>query len=162
MELSTSTTKNGIRARTGEFVADGKLFTTNESGAVISKKYMENGWSNYQGKWYYYQNGIAYTGWAGAYYVRNGEMVCNSIVEWKGKRYYVGEDGKYLVNTWCNDGYSYCNRRWFSYAVVKRLTERSTISIGKVWYIHISFMEKVSTQKKVHICYQMTMHRAGS
>ena len=68
---------------------------------------MENGWSNYQGKWYYYQNGIAYTGWAGAYYVRNGEMVCNSIVEWNGKRYYVGEDGKYFVNTWCNDGYSY-------------------------------------------------------
>ena len=98
--------QNGIM-QTGEFVADGKLFTTNESGAVISKKYMENGWSNYQGKWYYYQNGIAYTGWAGAYYVRNGEMVCNSIVEWKGKRYYVGEDGKYLVNTWCNDGYSY-------------------------------------------------------
>ena len=71
--------QNGIM-QTGEFVADGKLFTTNESGAVISKKYMENGWSNYQGKWYYYQNGIAYTGWAGAYYVRNGEMVCNSIV----------------------------------------------------------------------------------
>ena len=40
--------QNGIM-QTGEFVADGKLFTTNESGAVISKKYMENGWSNYQG-----------------------------------------------------------------------------------------------------------------
>ena len=44
----------------------------------------------------------------------------------------------------------------------KRLMERSTISIGKVWYIHISFMEKVSTQKKVPICHRMATHRAGS
>ena len=98
--------RNGTM-QTGEFVVNGKLFTTNENGVVLSKTTMKNGWTNCQGSWYYYQNGIAYTGFVGAYYVIDGKMVSNRIVEWKGKRYYVGEDGKYLVNTWCNDGYSY-------------------------------------------------------
>ena len=98
--------RNGTM-QTGEFVVNGKLFTTNENGVVLSKTTMKNGWTNCQGSWYYYQNGISYTGFVGAYYVIDGKMVSNRIVEWKGKRYYVGEDGKYLVNTWCNDGYSY-------------------------------------------------------
>ena len=98
--------RNGTM-QTGEFVVNGKLFTTNENGVVLSKTTMKNGWTNCQGSWYYYQNGIAYTGFVGAYYVIDGKMVSNRIVECKGKRYYVGEDGKYLVNTWCNDGYSY-------------------------------------------------------
>ena len=98
--------RNGTM-QTGEFVVNGKLFTINENGVVLSKTTMKNGWTNCQGSWYYYQNGIAYTGFVGAYYVIDGKMVSNRIVEWKGKRYYVGEDGKYLVNTWCNDGYSY-------------------------------------------------------
>ena len=98
--------RNGTM-QTGEFVVNGKLFTTNENGVVLSKTTMKNGWTNCQGSWYFYQNGIAYTGFVGAYYVIDGKMVSNRIVEWKGKRYYVGEDGKYLVNTWCNDGYSY-------------------------------------------------------
>lgn len=98
--------RNGTM-QTGEFVVNGKLFTTNENGVVLSKTTMKNGWTNCQGSWYYYQNGIAYTGFVGAYYVIDGKMVSNRIVEWKGKRYYVGEDGKYLVNTWCNGGRSY-------------------------------------------------------
>lgn len=98
--------RNGTM-QTGEFVVNGKLFTINENGVVLSKTTMKNGWTNCQGSWYYYQNGISYTGFVGAYYVIDGKMVSNRIVEWKGKRYYVGEDGKYLVNTWCNDGYSY-------------------------------------------------------
>ena len=45
--------------QTGEFVVNGKLFTTNENGVVLSKTTMKNGWTNCQGSWYYYQNGIA-------------------------------------------------------------------------------------------------------
>ena len=44
----------------------------------------------------------------------------------------------------------------------KRLTESSTISIGKAYFIHISIMEKVFSQGKVPICHQMATHRAGS
>ena len=44
----------------------------------------------------------------------------------------------------------------------KRLTESSTISIGKVYFTHISIMEKVFTQRKVPICHRMATHRAGS
>ena len=98
--------RNGTM-QTGEFVVNEKLFTTNENGVVLSKTTMKNGWTNCQGSWYYYQNGIAYTGFVGAYYVIDGKMVSNRIVEWKDNRYYIGSDGRYLANTWCNGGRSY-------------------------------------------------------
>ena len=98
--------QNGIM-QTGEFVVNGKLFTTDENGVVLSKKTMKNGWTSYEGNSYYYQDGTAYTGFVGDYYVSNGRMVRNEIVEWKNHKYYIGSDGKYLSNTWCNNRRSY-------------------------------------------------------
>ena len=46
--------QNGVM-QIGEFVVDGKLFTTDASGAVISKKKPQDGWTSYNGNWYYYQ-----------------------------------------------------------------------------------------------------------
>ena len=37
--------RNGTM-QTGEFVVNGKLFTTNENGVVLSKTTMKNGWTN--------------------------------------------------------------------------------------------------------------------
>lgn len=91
----------------GEFVVDRKLFTTDASGAVISKKKPQDGWTSYNGNWYYYKDGTAYTGFVGDYYVILGELIHNEIVLWNGKSYYIGEDGRYLANTWCNNGASY-------------------------------------------------------
>ena len=91
--------------QTGEVVADGKLITTNGSGAITSRTVMENGWKSYNGEWYYYQSGKPYTGWVGAYYVKDGKMVCNDIVVSNKNYYYVGEDGAYLTNAWIDDTY---------------------------------------------------------
>ena len=66
---------------------------------------MENGWKSYNGEWYYYQSGKPYTGWVGAYYVKDGKMVCNDIVVSNKKYYYLGEDGAYLTNAWIDDTY---------------------------------------------------------
>ena len=98
--------QNGVM-QIGEFVVDRKLFTTDASGAVISKKKLQDGWTSYKGNWYYYKDGTAYTGFVGDYYVILGEMIHNQIVLWNGKRYCIGEDGRYLANTWCNNGASY-------------------------------------------------------
>ena len=56
--------RNGTM-QTGEFVVNGKLFTTNENGVVLSKTTMKM-LDKLPGSWYYYQNGIAYTGFVGA------------------------------------------------------------------------------------------------
>ena len=53
--------RNGTM-QTGEFVVNGKLFTTNVKWSCAQQDDYENGWTNCQGSWYYYQNGIAYTG----------------------------------------------------------------------------------------------------
>ena len=98
--------QNGVM-QIGEFVVDRKLFTTDASGAVISKKKPQDGWTSYNGNWYYYKDGTAYTGFVGDYYVILGELIHNEIVLWNGKSYYIGEDGRYLANTWCNNGASY-------------------------------------------------------
>ena len=58
----------------GEFVVDRKLFTTDASGAVISKKKLQDGWTSYKGNWYYYKDGTAYTGFVGDYCVILGEF----------------------------------------------------------------------------------------
>ena len=98
--------QNGVM-QIGEFVVDRKLFTTDASGAVISKKKPQDGWTSYNGNWYYYKDGTAYIGFVGDYYVILGELIHNEIVLWNGKSYYIGEDGRYLANTWCNNGASY-------------------------------------------------------
>ncbi len=45
-------------------MVNGKLFTTDENGVVLSKKTMKNGWTSYEGNSYYYQDGTAYTGFS--------------------------------------------------------------------------------------------------
>ena len=90
--------------QTGQIVAGTNLLTTDSSGAVIATSPMQDGWSCYGDEWYYYQNGKPYTGWVGAYYIDDGHMVRNSMVIWKDKTYYLGEDGAYVTNTWC-EGY---------------------------------------------------------
>ena len=89
---------------TGQIVVGTNLLTTDSSGAVIATSPMQDGWSCYGDEWYYYQNGKPYTGWVGAYYIDDGHMVRNSMVILKDKKYYLGEDGAYVTNTWC-EGY---------------------------------------------------------
>ena len=98
-------TINGVRyyfdetgaMQTNDVLVNNNLITINESGAVTGTKSMEDGWNCYAGQWYYYQNGRPYTGWVGAYYIKNGEMLSNTVAN----GYYVGKDGAYVTNSWC-------------------------------------------------------------
>lgn len=101
---------NGIM-QTGQVIVDSganrKVITTNKSGAVTSVAVPKNGWSSYNGEWYYYQKGTPYTGWVGSYYVEKGHMLQDQIITWNNKRYYVDENGKYQTNKWIKDGWYY-------------------------------------------------------
>ena len=95
--------------QTTSTVADGRVIVINSSGVVTDMKALEDGWSCYNGEWYYYQNRNPYTGWVGDYYVYEGHMCCNAVVPYyaSGDRYYAGEDGTYQRNAWCGDGRYY-------------------------------------------------------
>lgn len=93
--------------KTNDVVVNGKVLMIDESGAVIGTKAIEDGWSQYDGEWYYYQNKKPYTGWVGTYYIYNGEMCRDSEILWQDKSYYIGEDGAYLTNAWIKDGMYY-------------------------------------------------------
>ena len=138
--------QNGIM-QTGEFVVNGKLFTTDENGVVLSKKTMKNGWTSYEGNSYYYQDGTAYTGFVGDYYVSNGRMVRNEIVEWKNHKYYIGSDGKYLSNTWCNNRRSYATPNGTLVCSEWKQIDGKQYYFGwggelQPYYLYVSFDEK--------------------
>ena len=87
-----------------------RFATISDSGTVTDIKSMEDGWSCYNGEWYYYQNRSPYTGWVGEYYVYEGRMCRNSTVPYNafyGTKYYVGEDGTRQSNVWSEDGNYY-------------------------------------------------------
>ena len=92
----------------GEKVVDGKILTTDASGAVTVSEIAADGWSRCDGEYYYYQNGKPYTGWVGAYYVSNGLMLRDTaVVDQSGNQYWVNEYGVYQTNRWISDGYGY-------------------------------------------------------
>ena len=92
----------------GEKVIDGKVVTTDASGAIISNQIAADGWSRCDGEYYYYKKGHPYTGWVGSYYVLNGLMQRNTIViDEQENPYWVNEYGVYQTNSWVDNGNSY-------------------------------------------------------
>ena len=73
---------------------DGKatLVSYNQDGSVKSKKVISDGWTLHGGRYYYYKNGKAYTGWVGDFYVKAGVMLRNKITP---TGYWVDQDGAY-------------------------------------------------------------------
>ena len=86
--------------QTGQVIVGDKLLTIDDSGAIVATSAVQDGWSYYGNEWYYYQDGKPYTGWVGDYYVRDGQMSHNTIINWQNKRYYLGKDGVYMRNAW--------------------------------------------------------------
>lgn len=93
----------------GEAVVYNELIMTDENGAIKGRLSLEDGWSYHDGECYYTRNGEPYTGWVGAYYVENGCMLRNQIVQdpTSKKYYWVDEYGVYQTNRWISDGYGY-------------------------------------------------------
>ena len=77
------------------------LETDNRNGQMVT------GWKLHKGNWYFlFENGaMAHGGWVKVdekwYCFRdpNGEMEASKIIPYRGKNYYVGEDGAMVVNT---------------------------------------------------------------
>ncbi len=82
------------------FGKDGVLESTTEDA-------LKDGWTYIDGNAYYYKNGKPYTGWVGDYYVSGGHMQVNSICTINDKTYYLGTDGKYVKNSWIENGSTY-------------------------------------------------------
>ena len=89
---------------TGEIVVGTKVITTDDNGVVTNVKHIENGWSCHNGVWYYYMNGEPYTGVVGKYWVVDGKMKEDVLLEpntWTGNgSYYTKEDGKMAWFEW--------------------------------------------------------------
>ena len=91
--------------QTGQVVVGSNMLTFDANGGMIATNPMPDGWTYYNNEWFYYQNGKPYTGWVGAYYIRSGNMLVDTTVDWHGKTYYLGEDGAYLTNAWYGNWY---------------------------------------------------------
>lgn len=89
----------------GTFVFGNKIYTTDASGAVISKTPLPDGWTYSDGDVLYSKNGAPYTGWVGDYYVENGYMLYNQRIQYGDKYYYLGADGRYVKNGLFRDCY---------------------------------------------------------
>ena len=119
-----------------------RLIMISDSGAVTDIKSMEDGWSCYDGEWYYYQNRNPYTGWLGDYYIENGRMCRDTTMPYNslgGTKYYLGEDGVHQRNTWCGNGRYYAKADG-------TLARNEWLSIDGTLYYFNSYSEK-STEK---------------
>lgn len=127
---------------TEDVVVNRKVVTTNKNGAIIGSAKLKDGWSSYNGERYYYKNGKAYTGWVGDYYIENGCMLRNQVIDVSGKKYYngdsnlaslknkyyIGEDGTCQKNKWVNNG-------WFYAKADGTLAQNEWLKIdGKIYY----------------------------
>lgn len=84
-------------------IYENQIISTNGDGVVVSKT-DANGWiyDNREGYGYvyYYENGEAFDGWKGDYFIENGEMRRDSVVYSNDKNYYVGKNGLCVYNQW--------------------------------------------------------------
>lgn len=115
----------------------GTYYTTDSNGVVISQTEMKDGW-NYTGRGYIYlKNGEAITGWVGDYYVENGYMLINERLEYAGKYYWLGADGRYIKNGWYElpgESYIYANSNG-----TLKCSEWLQLG-GKYYYFHDIYM----------------------
>ena len=120
---------------TGETVVNGKIVRADDNGAVTVTDISTDGWSYYGGDYYYYQGGKPYTGWVGAYYVKDGLMLKNRLfTDEDGEEYALGEDGAYIINSLVNYG------NYYAQADGKLIkTGWVTMPDGKTYYFEDKF-----------------------
>ena len=86
----------------------GSVYVTDADGAATYKEEVKSGWYLEDNGWYYYENGNAYDGWLGDYYLNDGYMAYDDIIEYNGRHYYLQPNGKLLRNGWAE----YANYYW--------------------------------------------------
>lgn len=84
---------------------------TNKKGPLVTNFSDENGWSQWEGNWYFNINGVMQSNYwehdpnNGLWYYMgsNGAMVTNQWVQDKGQWYYMGSSGAMVTNDWQQD-----------------------------------------------------------
>lgn len=76
---------------------DGCIYYFNTDGVMKESTESFKGWKKIHGQWYYCpeKGEMYYSGKVGDYYVFNGQMQVDSIVD---EKYYVGHDGKMIMS----------------------------------------------------------------
>lgn len=101
----------------GSFIWNGKIVTTDSSGAIISEKDMNDGWNYVDGSALYVKNGEPYNGWVGDYLIRDGYMAVNDYYSWNGDYYAFDVYGKHVKSGWHQ--FSYGDNSYSQYVYVK-------------------------------------------
>lgn len=83
---------------------DGVTYSFDSNGALIDTLSDFTGWKKFNGEWYYSNNGDTnYTGKVGDYYVIDGKMAVNQVVD---HTYYVDYNGV-VQKGWIKKYYEY-------------------------------------------------------
>ena len=93
------------RMVTGDTWVNGEKRTYGSDGALKGTiPENQNGWTLYNGRYYYYENGEPVTGWRGNYYIEDGVMATDTVID----GYYVNDVGLWVRSAgWVDGGYMY-------------------------------------------------------
>lgn len=104
--------KNGYMALGWQIIGGKKYYLkSKKTKGLETGGYMVTGWEKIDGKWYYFRSSgeLLTNNWKqgkdGKWYFcgKNGAMATSKIIDWKGKKYFVDDDGVMAVNRTITD-----------------------------------------------------------
>lgn len=107
------------KMQTGTVVMYDTIYTTDANGAVIKETPLPDGWTYVDGTVLYIKDGRYYTGWVGEYYIYDGEMRFNTVIEYDGRYYFLLPDGRYMKNASYNVPLQYYANPYVDYEEVR-------------------------------------------
>lgn len=130
---------SGAMATSGKQDINGDIYYFDTNGSLVDNLGQFNGWKLFHGEWYYSKDGNRYySGKVGNYFVNNGKMVVNSVVNSKGWTYASASDGdNYYVdyNGEIQKGWIQTNGTWlYADPSTGKLTASKWLKIGSQWY----------------------------
>lgn len=140
---------NGAMVR-GSYTIDGVVNLFDNNGKWTGTISRKDGWSYGDGKWYYYKDGEAYTGWVdNKYWVENGMLQTNTyVMDDDDNEYYVNQEGIYQTG-WIQAYSYYDDTTEWSYADASGVLKTNEwYAIGNKWYY---FMEETMVQDTIFV-----------
>ncbi len=137
---------SGAMATSGTQNINGDIYYFDANGSLVDNLGQFNGWKLFHGEWYYSKDGDRYySGKVGNYFVNNGKMIVNSVVNSKGWTYASASDGdNYYVdyNGEIQKGWIKPNSTssWlYADPSTGKLATNKWLKIGNQWYYFSSY-----------------------
>lgn len=113
------------RMVTGDTWVNGEKRTYGSDGALKGTiPENQNGWTLYDGRYYYYENGEPVTGWRGNYYIEDGVMETSTVID----GYYLNDVGLWVSKEgWVDGGYRYVKSNG-------KVASEEWVKVGNEWY----------------------------